>query len=144
MVTTIQKVVKDKDSKGSLVVCDQEHFKKMKVFIKDFFINCDKICSFLWIWSHLLKKSLIGNFIFCAVQETFLSTQLQAVICMIRLQSVQVEKSQENIILCKPSLSLFYEKKCSLFLFSINDFTIDESTLQTTHLQMISEINFKM
>ena len=137
MVTTIQKVVKDKDSKGNLVVCDQEHFKKMKVFIKDFFINCDKICSFLWIWSHLLKKSLIGNFIFCAVQETFLSPQLQAVTCIIRLQSVQVEK-------CKPSLSLFYEKKCSLFLFSINDFTIDESTLQTTHLQMISEINFKM
>ena len=25
--------------------------------------------SFLWIWSHLLKKSLIENFIFCTVLE---------------------------------------------------------------------------
>ena len=29
---------------------------------------CDQICSFFQIWSHLLKKSLIENFIFCAVQ----------------------------------------------------------------------------
>ena len=24
------------------------------------------LCSFVWIWSHLLKKSLIENFIYCA------------------------------------------------------------------------------
>ena len=35
--------------------------------IKDFFSKCDKIRSFLWIWSHLLEKFLMGNFIFCAV-----------------------------------------------------------------------------
>ena len=23
------------------------------------------LCSFLWIWSHLLKKSLMENFIYC-------------------------------------------------------------------------------
>ena len=39
----------------------------MKFFIKDFFSKCDQICSFLRICSHLLKKSLIENFIFCAV-----------------------------------------------------------------------------
>ena len=29
--------------------------------------KCDQIRSFLRIWSHLLKKSLMENFIFCAV-----------------------------------------------------------------------------
>ena len=41
--------------------------QKMKFFIKDFFSKCDQICSFLWIWSHLLKKSLMENFhFFCS------------------------------------------------------------------------------
>ena len=43
------------------------HCTKMKFSIKDFFSKCDQICSFLWIWSHLLKNSLMENFIFCAV-----------------------------------------------------------------------------
>ena len=33
--------------------------QKMKFFIKDFFSECDQIRSFLRIWSHLLKKSLM-------------------------------------------------------------------------------------
>ena len=41
--------------------------QKMKFSMKDFFSKCDQIRSFLWIWSHLLKKSLMENFIFCAV-----------------------------------------------------------------------------
>ena len=39
----------------------------MKFFTKDFFSKCYQICSFLWIWSHLLKESLMENFIFCVV-----------------------------------------------------------------------------
>ena len=39
----------------------------MKFSIKDLFSKCDQIRSFLRIWSHLLKKSLMENFIFCAV-----------------------------------------------------------------------------
>ena len=39
----------------------------MKLSIKDFFSKCDQICSFLRIRSHLLTKSLMENFIFCAV-----------------------------------------------------------------------------
>ena len=39
----------------------------MKFSIKDFFSKCDQTRSFLRIWSHLLKKSLVENFIFCAV-----------------------------------------------------------------------------
>ena len=41
--------------------------KKIKFSIKDFFSKCDQIRSKLQIWSHLLKKSLLENFIFCAV-----------------------------------------------------------------------------
>ena len=41
--------------------------QKMKFFITDFFSKCDQIRSFLLIWSHLLKKSLMENFIFCTV-----------------------------------------------------------------------------
>ena len=39
----------------------------MEFNIKNFFSKCDQIRSFVQIWSHLLKKSLMENFIFCAV-----------------------------------------------------------------------------
>ena len=42
----------------------------MKFSIKDLFSKCDQICSFQRIWSPLLKKSLMENFIFCAVTNT--------------------------------------------------------------------------
>ena len=41
--------------------------KKCSFSFGHLFSKCDQICSFLRIWSHLLKKSLIENFIFCAV-----------------------------------------------------------------------------
>ena len=40
----------------------------MKVSIKYLFSQCDQIRRKLRIWSHLLKKSLMENFIFCAMQ----------------------------------------------------------------------------
>ena len=53
--------------------------QKMKFFNKDFFSKCDQNYSFPWnadvdlelvrIWSHLLKKFLMENFIFCAVNN---------------------------------------------------------------------------
>ena len=46
--------------------------QKIKFSINDFFSKCDQICSFLRIWSHLLKKYIIGNFIFlCSVNLTY-------------------------------------------------------------------------
>ena len=42
--------------------------QKMKFSMKDFFSKYIQICSFLRIWSHLLKKFLMENFIFCAVE----------------------------------------------------------------------------
>ena len=52
--------------------------QKMKFSIKDFFSKCDQIRSFLRIWSHLLKKSLIENFIFCAVNVRTLDVKQRA------------------------------------------------------------------
>ena len=39
----------------------------MKFSIKYFFSKCDQIRNCLRIWSHLLKKSFMENFIFCVV-----------------------------------------------------------------------------
>ena len=39
----------------------------MKFSIEDFFSKCDQIRRKLRIWSHLLKKPVMENFIFCAV-----------------------------------------------------------------------------
>ena len=39
----------------------------MKFSIKDFSSKRDQIRNFLRIWSHLLEKFLMENFIFCAV-----------------------------------------------------------------------------
>ena len=52
---------------GLLMKLEMSLHKKMKFSIKDFFSKCDKIHRKLRIWSHLLKKSLMENFIFCAV-----------------------------------------------------------------------------
>ena len=41
--------------------------QKMKFSIKDFSSKCDQIRKKLQIWSHLLKKSLMENFIFSVV-----------------------------------------------------------------------------
>ena len=47
---------------------DPNTTQKRKFSIKDFFSKCDRIRSFLRIWSHLLKKFLMESFIFCAVK----------------------------------------------------------------------------
>ena len=38
--------------------------------LRIFSVNMTKSAKNLWIWSHLLNKSLMENFIFCAVQKT--------------------------------------------------------------------------
>ena len=43
--------------------------QKMNISIKNFFCKYNQILRFLRIGSHLLKKSLTENFIFCAVKR---------------------------------------------------------------------------
>ena len=42
--------------------------EKMKFSIKDFFSKCDQIRRKLRIWSHVLKRSLMKNFIFSTIK----------------------------------------------------------------------------
>ena len=57
----------------------------MKFSLKDFFSNCDQIRSFLRIWSHLLKKSLMENVIFlCSVLKT-----------LVNLSKIRKQKSKD-------------------------------------------------
>ena len=62
--------------------------QKMKFSIKDFLTICDQICSLLRIWSHLLKKFLMENFIFCAVSTSLLTScydirsSLTSILCL--------------------------------------------------------------
>ena len=48
--------------------------QRINFFINEFFKKCDEIRSFLWIWSHLLKKSFMENFIFCTVIDDKICT----------------------------------------------------------------------
>ena len=61
--------MKQRHGLKSLAEANNPTVLKMKFSIKDFFSKCDQIHSFLRIWSHLLKKSLVENFIFCAVSR---------------------------------------------------------------------------
>ena len=49
----------------------------MKFSVKDFFSKCDQIRRKLQIWSHLLMKSLMENFIFCEVN--FISVMMKKI-----------------------------------------------------------------
>ena len=49
------------------LICFFAQHKKMKFFIEDFSSKCDQTRSFLRIWSDWLEKSLMENFIFCAM-----------------------------------------------------------------------------
>ena len=49
--------------------------QKMKFSIEDFFSKCDQIRRNLRVESHLLKKSLVENFIFCAVKGLILKLE---------------------------------------------------------------------
>ena len=47
--------------------------------IKDFFSNCDQIRRFLPVWSHLVNKSIMENFIFCAVCNIYIPNNYKRV-----------------------------------------------------------------
>ena len=62
----------------------------MKFSITDFFCKCYQILSVLPILSLLLKKSLIENFIFCAVFDFFVNYHVQSLrFCFIFLLQIK-------------------------------------------------------
>ena len=87
--------------------------QKMKFSIKDFFSKCDQIRSFLQILSHLLKKSLMENLIFCEVQGIIYNNQLK-----LPNISASVYVSTKTAIFVFPSIcrSIRTEEACNFIL----------------------------
>ena len=74
--------------------------QKMKFSISDFFNKCDLIGRKLQIWSYLLKKSLMKNFIFCAVQNiTCLNLLAPNMVTKILLKSDSPLLKKKNYLL---------------------------------------------
>ena len=71
--------------------------RKMKFSIKDFFSKCDQIRSFLRIWSYLLKKSMMENFIFCAVLEMKLKKTAEVVSVDPRSRNIKKNKNFSGV-----------------------------------------------
>ena len=65
--------------------------QKLKLSIRDFFSIYDEIRRKLWIWSHLLKKSLIEKFIFRAVSYQTVKIQY-----FCHLQSITIAKIERR------------------------------------------------
>ena len=76
--------------------------QKMKFSTKDFFSKCDQIRRKLWIFSNLLKKSLMENFIFCAVSDWL----KQKIYCAL----IYFPILQRKIISCHNSISVNFKK----------------------------------
>ena len=64
--------------------------QKMKFSINDFFSKCEK--SFLRIWLHLLKKSLMENFIFNAASMFICLSSLHILFELYELQCINLKK----------------------------------------------------
>ena len=96
--------------------------QKMKFSIKDFFSKCDQIRSFLRIWSHLLKKSLMENFIFCAVedkeglQHATLKSSLTSCIILIDIEYFYFEQIFVADVFCYASFLSYCKSKLQLII----------------------------
>ena len=77
--------------------------QKMKFSIKDFFSKCDQIGIFLRIWSDLLKKPLMENFIFGAVISLKKSSHLLSV----------RTKNRQNLAVNNSACPRFFQFKLS-------------------------------
>ena len=92
--------------------------QKMKFSIKDFFRKFDQLYRKLRIWSHLLRKSLMENFIFRAVQRvlgfilltcfsSLSGAEIRLTISLTQPKKLDFKSSKHNQILCAKLLFLF-------------------------------------
>ena len=83
----------------------------MKFSIKNFSSKCEQIRRKLQIWSHLLKKSLMENFTFCAVFESeMMQNTSQLLTCHYRdsiATYLPYKSKKTNIVLIKSNQILF-------------------------------------
>ena len=100
--------------------------QKMKFSIKDFCSKCDQIRSFLRIWSHLLKKSLMENFIFCAViQANISSVVANDLICNLsKIIYSDFHRKIKIVLTLKQKLKMYFSAEKSAKLISFRDILI--------------------
>ena len=90
--------------------------QKIYFSIKDFFNKCDQICSLLRIWLHLLKKSLMENFIFCVVPVVLWAAKLAFI--EIKLTHFKIENKIKLVLFDELSGSFgCHHITCSLASF---------------------------
>ena len=70
-----------------------------EVTLKDFYSKCDQIRRKLRIWSHLLKKSLMENFVFCAVVKKLPYFETSVKICMILSSTIEYVITYGDLII---------------------------------------------
>ena len=74
----------------------------MKFSIRDFFSKCDQIRRKLWIWSHLLKKFLMENFISGAVLMPNIFSRLVVFYLFHNNNcSVKIKSREKKVLLAK-------------------------------------------
>ena len=100
----------------------------MKFSINDFFSECDQIRSLLRIWSHLLKKSLMENFIFCVViiEHVLVRHQSSAIFQLLTADSdiskISRSLEQKYSISIKVLVPSYLLSRCHHFDMLITDF----------------------
>ena len=126
--------------------------KKLRFFIKDFCSNCDRFNSFLRIWSHLLKKSLMKNIIFCAVPIFPFSSPCNGLTIAITIQwfcRIGKEKGKIQLLLKTRERKIKILKQCTtktsnklvlfgFFLFRKNSPVLHRKQSRTLDLKMKS------
>ena len=84
--------------------------QKMKFSIKDFFSKCNQTRRKLRIWSHLLKKSLMENFILYAVKFCISALLTNSLLTIAKLP---LSKFIRYYLLPKPNSCWFMLKTCT-------------------------------
>ena len=98
----------------------------------EFFSKCDQIRSFLRIWSHLLKKSLMENFNFCAVMVASKECQQLPIISEIINGEAAVLKCSWKYLFLKIS-QYSQEKRLQHSCFSMNIAKFLRTPLRVEH-----------
>ena len=110
----------------------------MKFSIQGFLSKRNKICSFLRIWLHLLKKVLMKNFIFCAIY-TRKSGEIMVFYAMVGLlnkRSKEIISWEELLVRSEISFQTSMKE-----LFTIKSFILDVwQSSKFTPLSNLSEI----
>ena len=116
--------------------------QKMKFSIKDLFNKCDQIRCFLQILSHLLKKSLMENFIFCAVLYKSPSQSHEELESFCSSLDSLLSNINDQHLACSIVIEDF-NAKCSKWYTSDKDntagFELDSITTTAGYSQMINK-----